>query len=384
MKKKRFLALALSVLMGMNALAGCAGGGSGDDGPIKIGTIDPMTGASASYGQDKVNGMSLAVQEKNAAGGLLGRQIEMVSEDSASQAAQAATVATKLITQDNVVAIAGAQTSSETMAMLDVLAEYKVPAVTPATSPYIGQQGNQYINRCSPDDGLQVEALVKHAAEEMGITNIGVLYSNDDYGKGGYDSAVACADTYGVTLTGDTFLGDDTNFSAQLTRLRDAGCEAILMWCQTTAASLIIRQANDMGWNPQYLGCPGINDPQLFELSNGLCDGMILASSFNADSDEQYVVDFVNNYTESFGMAPSLAAAHGYDAMQIIFAGIEASGSTDPDEIAKAIRTLTGIQTLKGSTTIDSETGNMYCPVYLVVADGATTTFTFDRVVELD
>ncbi len=383
-KTKKLLGLLLCVAIAASSIAGCSGGGTDTDGAIKIGTIDPMTGASASYGQEKLNGMTLAVEEKNAAGGLLGRQIELVSEDSASQAAQAATVATKLITQDNVSAIAGAQTSSETMAMLDVLAEYKVPAVSPATSPYIGQQGNQYINRCSPDDALQVEALIKYAAEELGITNIGVMYSNDDYGKGGYDGALGCAQKYGVTLTADTFLGDDTNFSAQLARLKDAGCEGILMWCQTTAASLIIKQADEMGWNPQYLGCPGINDPQLFELSNGLCDGTILSSSFNADSDDEFVSGFVKSYREHFGTDPSLAAALGYDAMQVIFAGIETAGSTEPEEIAKAIRTLTDIQTLKGAASIDAETGNMTCPVYLVIADHGTKTFRFNKEVELD
>ena len=383
MKMKKIVALTMSMMIAASTLFGCSGGG-GDNAAIKIGTIDPMTGASASYGQDKLNGMTMATEERNAAGGVLGRQIELVSEDSASQAAQAATVATKLITQDEVAAIAGAQTSSETMAMLDVLAEYKVPAVSPATSPYIGQQGNQYINRCSPDDALQVEALIKYAAEDLGISNIGVMYSNDDYGKGGYDGAVACADKYGVTLTGDTFLGDDTNFSAQLTRLKDAGCEAVLMWCQTTAASLIMKQANDMGWSPQYLGCPGINDPQLFELSNGLCDGTVLSSSFNPDSDVEFVSNFVKNYTEKYGMAPSLAAAHGYDAMQIIFAGIEAAESTEPEDIAKGIRSLTNIETLKGATTIDPETGNMSCPIVLVVADNSTGSFVFDREVEFD
>lgn len=384
MKVRKMMILALSVMMVLSMLAGCSGGDVSNGDPIKIGTIDPMTGGAASYGQDKQNGMALAVKEINAAGGLLGRQVEMVSEDSASQAAQAATVATKLITQDNVVAIAGAQTSSETMAMLDVLAEYEVPAVSPATSPYIGQQGNMFINRCSPDDALQVEALIKYASQELGMTKIGVMYSNDDYGKGGYDGAVACADKYGVTLTADTFLGDDTNFSAQLTKLKDAGCEAVLMWCQTAAASLIMKQADGMGWNPQYLCCPGVNDPQLFELSNGLCNGTILSGSFNADSDDEYVKSFVDSYTKTYGIAPSLAAALGYDAMKIIFAGIEAAGSTEPTAIAEAIRTLTDVQTLKGSASINAETGNLTCPVYLLVADYATTTFNFHSEVKFD
>ena len=219
MKKRRCLAVLLSVAM-IAAMTGCgkqSGGteakseaqgssGAGEtskqeetsggsfSGKLYIGSIDPMTGGAASYGQEKIQGETLAVEEINAAGGILGMEVVLISEDSASQAAQAATVATKLITQNEVVAIQGAQTSSETMAILDILAEYGVPAVCPATSPKIGASGNAFINRCSPDDGLQVEALIKYAGESLKLDKIGVLYSNDDYGKGGYDSAVACAD----------------------------------------------------------------------------------------------------------------------------------------------------------------------------------------------
>ena len=184
MKKRRCLAVLLSVAM-IAAMTGCgkqSGGteakseaqvssGAGEtskqeetsggsfSGKLYIGSIDPMTGGAASYGQEKIQGETLAVEEINAAGGILGMEVVLISEDSASQAAQAATVATKLITQNEVVA----QTSSETMAILDILAEYGVPAVCPATSPKIGASGNAFINRCSPDDGLQVEALIKYA-----------------------------------------------------------------------------------------------------------------------------------------------------------------------------------------------------------------------------
>lgn len=378
--KKRIFALTLAAMMILVIFSGC--GNSGDSEVIKIGTIDPMTGGSATYGQEKLNGMTLAVEDINAAGGVLGRELVLVSEDSGSQAAQAATVATKLITQDKVVAIEGAQTSSETMAILDVLAEYEIPAVAPATSPYIGLQGNMFINRCSPDDALQVEALLKYAAEELGYKTIGVMYSNDDYGKGGYDGAVGCADRYGITLVSDTFMGDDTNFSAQLTKMKDAGCEALLMWCQTTAASLIIKQADEMGWNPQYLLCPGVNDPYLFELTNGLCDGAIVSTSFYGENPDDFVQSFVSRYTEKYGQAPSLAAALGYDGILVIAEGIKAAGSTEPKAIAEAIRTLTDVQTLKGPASIDPETGNMTCPVFLVKANYATTSFDYYSDVE--
>ena len=166
------------------------------------------------------------------------------------------------------------------------------------------------------------------------------MYSNDDYGKGGYDSAVACADKYGVELVSDSFMGDDQNFSAQLTKIKDAGCEAILMWCQPTPASLIMKQASDMGWSPQYLCGPGVNDPRLFELSNGLCDKAILSTSFYADNPDEYVSAWVERYRQRWNMEPSLTASLGYDGMMIIFKGIEAAGSAEPKAIAEGILSL--------------------------------------------
>lgn len=358
--------------------------GGSFSGKLYIGSIDPMTGGAASYGQEKIQGETLAVEEINAAGGILGMEVVLVSEDSASQAAQAATVATKLITQNQVAAIQGAQTSSETMAILDVLAEYGVPAVCPATSPKIGASGNAFINRCSPDDGLQVEALIKYAAESLKVNKVGVLYSNDDYGKGGFDSAVACADKYGVELVSDAFMGDDQNFSAQLTKIKDAGCETILMWCQPTPASLIMKQASDMGWAPQYLCAPGVNDPRLFELSNGLCDGAILSTSFYADNPDEYVADWVGRYRERWNMEPSLTASLGYDGMMIIFKGIEAAGSTEPKAIAEGIRTLKDFQTLKGMASVDAATGNLQSPVYLVTANNESRTYDYYDTVKID
>lgn len=409
MKKRRCLAVLLSAAM-IAAMTGCgkqsegteakseAQGSSGASetskqeetsggsfsGKLYIGSIDPMTGGAASYGQEKIQGETLAVEEINAAGGILGMEVVLISEDSASQAAQAATVATKLITQNEVVAIQGAQTSSETMAILDILAEYGVPAVCPATSPKIGASGNAFINRCSPDDGLQVEALIKYAGESLKLDKIGVLYSNDDYGKGGYDSAVACADKYGVELVSDSFMGDDQNFSAQLTKIKDAGCEAILMWCQPTPASLIMKQASDMGWSPQYLCGPGVNDPRLFELSNGLCDKAILSTSFYADNPDEYVSAWVERYRQRWNMEPSLTASLGYDGMMIIFKGIEAAGSAEPKAIAEGIRTLKDFQTLKGMASVDAATGNLQSPVYLVTANNESRTYDYFDTVKID
>ena len=157
MKKTRILAALLAVSLVL-PLSGC----SKKNETIKIGAVDPLTGGQAVFGQDSINGKKMAVEELNANGGVLGKQIELISEDDAGQAAQAATVATKLITQDKVVAIAGAHGSSSTLAIMEVLNKYGVPGVTPgSSSPKITSSGCKWISRGIPDDRLQSRILVR-------------------------------------------------------------------------------------------------------------------------------------------------------------------------------------------------------------------------------
>lgn len=296
-------------------LTGC--GGKKES--IKIGAIDPLTGGQAVFGQDSINGKMMAVEELNANGGVLGRQIELISEDDAGQAAQAATVATKLIAQDKVCAIAGAHGSSCTLAVMEVLNKYGVPCVTPgSSSPMITSSGCKWISRGIPDDRLQSRILVKYAAENDGVKKLGLLYSNDDYGKGGFDAAILAGEEYNVEIIGETFMADDQNFTTQISKLKDAGCDGIMMWCVYSPASMICKQTRDMGWDVKRYASPGINNPQAFELSDGAIDGVVNTTGFVAADPDEYVQDWIARYQEKYGIEASQTAAVGYDSIMPI------------------------------------------------------------------
>ncbi len=374
MKRTKLLALLIVVAMGASLLAGC----SGSDDVIKIGAIDPLTGAQAIFGQDSLNGKMMAVEEINAAGGVLGMQIELISEDDGAQAAQSATVATKLITSDEVVAIAGPHASGNTLAVMEVIEDYGVPTITPgASSPLITSSGNAWISRGIPDARLQSNLLVKYAAENDGVTKLGVLYANDDYGKGGFDAAVLAGEEYGVEIIGESFMGDDQNFTTQITSLRDAGVEAVMLWCVYTPASLITKQMRDMGWEVPRYASPGINNPQVFELSDGAVDGVVNTTSFIATDPSEHVQDWIVRYEEKYDMPPSQTSAVGYDAIYVIAEAIERAGSTDPQAVQDEIRTTKDYESLKGLLTINPETGEYEAEVRLTVANNETQTFDY-------
>ena len=375
MKKNRLFALVLVVALMLTALAGC---GSSSGGTIKIGAIDPLTGAQALFGQDEKQGKEMAVAELNKAGGILGKQIELIHEDDGAQAPQAAAAATKLITKDKVVAISGAHASGTTLAVMEVIAEHGIPCITPgASSPRITNSGNEWISRGIPDDILQSKILVKYAKEVLGFSKLGLLYANDDYGQGGYGAAVDAAKEFGVELVAESFMGDDQNFTPQISKLKDAGVEGVMLWCVYTPGSLICKQIRDMGWEVQMLGSPGVNNPQAFELSDNAIDGIIMTTGFVAKDPDQYVQDWITRYQEMWGMEPSQTSAVGYDSIMLLAEAIERAGSTEPAAIQREIRNTKDFKSLKGMLTINSETGEYECEIRLVQADAATKTFIF-------
>lgn len=374
MKKTRIVAVMLALTLALSTLlTGC-----GDKGTIKIGAIDPLTGGQAVFGQDSLNGKKMAVEEINAKGGVLGKQIELISEDDGAQAAQAATVATKLITQDKVVAISGAHGSSCTLAVMEVLNKYGIPCVTPgSSSPKVTSSGCDWISRGIPDDRLQSRILVKYAKETDGATKIGVMYSNDDYGKGGFDAAVLAGEEYGIEVIGETFMTDDQNFTTQISKLKDAGCDAVMIWTVYAPASLICKQIRDMGWEVNLYGAPGMNNPQTFELSDGTVDGLIGTTGFVDSDPDEYVQDWIKRYEEKYGIAASQTAAVGYDSIMLIAEAIERAGNTDPEAVQKEIRSTKDFKSLKGMLTINSETGEYECEVRLTRANAETSKYDF-------
>ena len=376
MKRAKSIAILLVAALVLTMLLTACGGGESDT--IKIGAVDPLTGSQAVFGQDSLNGKQMAVEEINAAGGVLGKQIQLISEDDAGQAAQAATVATKLITQDEVVAISGAHGSSSTLAIMEVLNKYGVPCVTPgSSSPLITTSGCEWISRGIPDDRLQSRILVRYAKETDGVTKLGVLYSNDDYGKGGYDAAVEAGQEYGLEIIGETFMPDDQNFTTQISKLRDEGCDGVMLWCVYSPGSLIAKQIRDMGWDVKRYASPGLNNPQSFELSDGAIDGIIGTTGFVSADPDEYVQDWIKRYEEKYGIDASQTAAVGYDSIYLIAEAIERAGTTEAEAVQEEIRSTKDFKSLKGLLTINHETGEYEAEVRLTLANSDTNTFDY-------
>lgn len=363
--KKAICILLISMMVGSTVM-GCSGSG-GDT--IKIGAVGPLTGDSSNGGTDELEGKEMAVEDFNEAGGVDGKTIELVSEDDASSASQSASAVTKLINQDKVVGIIGAHNSACTLAGLEVLNRYGVPMITPGSSAEtVLTSGCEWISRAFPGDDLQCKALLNYIEENQDVDKIGVIYSNDDFGKGGLDSITEAAEEKGKEVVSESFANEDKDMTAQLSKLRDEGAEALFIWCQYTPGALIMKQARGLGWDVQFYSGTGTIHEDTFSLSDGAYYGCINSVPFISTSTDPEVQEWVDRYEEKYGTPPSQNSARAYDETMILLNAIKAAGSTEPEEVQKAIRSTKDYDGLQGNISIDPKTGEYQGDVMIVKA----------------
>lgn len=337
---------------------------------VKLGAIGPLTGESSIAGIDERDSKLMAIDEINAVGGLLGRKVVMYSEDDASQPSQAAAVAMKMISQNNVVAIIGAHNSSCTLAIMQIIDRAGIPIIPPSsTSPKVCNSGNKWVVRPTPPDTVQTAALVQYA-KELGYKKIGMIYVNDDFGKGGYGAVLDAMKAQGMELAGaESFQGDDKDMHAQLTKLKALGVDALLIWCQFVPASLIMRQAREMGWNVQFFGGTGPMHNRTFELAGGAYDGMIHTVPFIPNNPLPNIQKYVGDFQKRYGRIPSQPGARAYDAINLYFDAVKRAGTTDPDKVIVTLRSTKDFPSLQGPITINKDTGEYEGGVPLVKAN---------------
>lgn len=381
--KRNVLSKALTGALIMGLLAGCSGQDTGSTTPsaapgtkvIKVGAIDPTTGDNANGGLDDLQGKELAVKDCNEAGGITidgeTYTVELVSYDDASSASQSVSVCTKLITEDEVVGIVGAFNSSCTLANLDVITEYGIPMITSGSSAAsVLTSGCDWISRSFPGDKLQIAALINYILTTAPDTDkIGVVYSNDDYGKGGFDSVTDAAAAKGLEVVGESFATDDTDMTAQLSSLKSQDVDALFIWCNYTPGSYCMKQARALDWDVQFYSGTGTIHEDTFKLSDNTYVGAINSVPFTTSTTDDSTKEWIARYQAEYNEDPSQNAARGYDGMSILLEAIKTAGTTDGAAIQEAIRNTTDHQGIQGSISIDTATGEYQGDVMIVQAN---------------
>lgn len=380
---RKFLAWGMALLMA-GALAGCgssesaapaaaattaAAGGAAAAAPASgdaftLGLICPLSGSSAVSGQILKNATEMAVNEINAAGGINGEiQIVLAEVDDEGVPATSVTAMQKLVEQDKVNAVIGAQASSCTLANMEITKAAKIPQITPASSNVaVTQSGNDFIYQMTATDELHMRNVMKYMAEEKGAKTFGILYESSDFGTGGYKIASSlCGDFNLEMVDSEVYNAGDTDFSVVLGKLQKANPDFLIFWGYHTEVAMICKQMQQYGISLPAIG-QGYNSPELTNLGGAAVEGIMISTAFDAANPDEKVQEFDKKYTELFGEGYDQNAPQSYDAVYVIKDAVErciADGKDYKDgEVLNEYIESTSWNGVTGTTTFD-ETGRM-------------------------
>jgi len=341
-------------------------------GPIKIGVYGDLSGQTSSFGQSTRNGSQMAADEINAAGGINGRQVQLIHEDDQGEPGKAATVVAKLINQDQVRALIGEVASSNSIAAAPNAQEAKVPMISPSsTNPKVTQIGD-YIFRVCFIDPFQGEVMAKFAFNSLKAKKAAILFdSNSDYSKGLIQFFKAAFTKLGGTIVIEkAYAQRDRDFTGQLTAIRDTTPDVIYVPGYYQEVGVIAKQTKQLGIKAPLLGGDGWDSPQLWDLGGDALNGNYISNHYSVDDPTPVIQDFVKRYKAKYnGIAPDAIAALGYDATMVMADAIKRAGGTECVALRDAIAQTANYKGITGVITLNSERNAVKPAVVLELKD---------------
>lgn len=370
----RYLA-ALAATIGGGTAAGAAPKPAGGE-PIVIGHYASLTGSEATFGVSTDNGIKLAVEEINAAGGVQGRPLKLITYDDQGKAQEAATVVTRLITQDKVIAILGEVASSRSIAGGQIAQKSGVPMITPSsTNPAVTEIGPMVSRVCYTDD-LQGKACAKFVFEHLKLRSAAILFNRQQaYSKGLADEFARSFTAMGGTVVAQQSYGDgDADYSAQISAIRDSAAQVIFIPGYYTDAGNIAKQVRRAGVQATLMGGDGWDSIELGRIGQDAIEGAYFCNHYAPDQKTPEVTEFVKKYKEKFGEVPDALAALGYDAAKLLADAMRRSPSLAGKDLAQAINSTRALKGVTGTITID-EQRNAQKPLVIVQVKGGVPSF---------
>ena len=354
---------------------GSTGDGTGD---IKVGVYGDLSGQTASFGQSTKNGVQLAVDEINAAGGVNGRKITLVVEDDQGKPEQAKTVISKLINQDKVQAVLGEVASSNSLAAAPVAQEAKIPMITPSsTNPKVTEVGD-YISRVCFIDPFQGSTMAKFAAKTLNAKTAAILGDvNSDYSKGLTQFfEEEFTKQGGKIVAKEAYTQNDPDYKGQLTKIRNLNPDVIYIPGYYSQVGIIARQARELGMNMPLLGGDGWDSPDLFKLGGEALKNTFISNHYSADNPAPEIQNFVKAYKAKFNVVPDSLAALAYDSAKVLADAIKRAGGTDSAKLKDAINATKEFPGVTGKITLDASR-NAVKPAVVLETNPAESKFTF-------
>jgi branched-chain amino acid transport system substrate-binding protein len=327
------------------------------------------------------HGTELAVKEINSAGGVLGKKFELLTEDNQSKPGESKTIANKLISRDEVVALLGEVASGRSLEAAPVCQANHVPQISPSsTNPKVTEVGD-FIFRVCFIDPFQGTVMAKFATSTLKVKRVAVLSDV----AAAYSVGLATYFTETFTKDGGTIVADpkyssgDVDFKAQLTAIKSANPEAIFIPGYYTEVGLIARQARDLGITVPLFGGDGWESGKLIEIGGPAIDGAYFSTHFSPEEKSPVTQDFVSKFKKAYNEAPDAMAALGYDSAMLLADAIKRAGTTDGPKVRDQLAATKDFNGISGKITIDKDRNATKPAVILQVKDG---TFKFVETIQ--
>ena len=373
---KKSLRLACAVLgatLLSSVFAGCGSKESGDT--IKVGANFELTGNVANYGNATIEGLQLAIDEANEAGGINGKKIELVSVDDKSEAAESINAATKLISDDDVKIIVGPATTGLVLAETQTATDAKVPIIAPcATSPEATVENGKvkpYVFRSCFIDPQQGEVMATFAAKDLKAKTAVIYVDNSsDYSK---SLAKVFREKFeaagGKVVMEEAFLQKDQDFKATLTKLKTANADVMFVPAYYEEVGKIVKQAREMGINSAILGTDGWDDTKVVDIAGADALNNTFFSTHYSEKDAE-VQGFIEAYKKKYNRAPNVFAALGYDAGKMLVDALKRAGSGDTEKIREALEATKDLKVGTGTISMDKNHNPIKTAVILEMKNG--------------
>ncbi len=365
--------LSLTIIAGLLAASACQPAGSGGD-KVRIGVFMSLTGSTANFGISSVNGIKMAADEVNAAGGINGKQIELLVQDDRSDASEAATIVTKFVTQDQVHGILGEVASSRSIAAAPIAQNAKIPMLTPSsTNPEVTKKGDFIFRSCFIDP-VQGAAIAQFAARTLNAKRAALMVDRKNDYSTGLEKVINEVFTRmgGQIVATQSYQEGDQDFNAQLTSLKGSNPEVIFVPGYYNDVGLIAKQARDKGINVPLVGGDGWDSAQLYAIGGTALNGSYFTNHYSPFDTDPKVQKFVNDYKSRYNTTPDALAATAYDAALIMFDAIKRANSLDGRAIRDALAATKEFPGVTGKVTFNSDRDAVKPIIMIEIKDGGT------------
>jgi branched-chain amino acid transport system substrate-binding protein len=347
------LSLAFALILG----AGCKkqAASNADFEFINVGEYASLTGNEAAFGRSSHRGTELAIDEINKSGGLLGKKLKLITEDTQSKEGESSTVVSKLVSREGVVAVLGEVASGRSLEAAPICQQNKIPMISPSsTNPKVTQVGD-YIFRVCFLDSFQGDALARFAIDKLKAKKIAIMSDvSSAYSLGLGEFFQSSFTKRGGNVSSiQKYTKNDTDFNAQLTAIKSTQPDAIFVPGYYQEVGLIIRQARQLGLNIPLFGGDGWEAPELLEIAKEAAEGTYYTTHYSPQAQTPEVQNFVTAYKAKYNEVPDAMAALGYDSALVLADAIKRAGSTDGAKLRDALAATKDVKGVTGNTTID-------------------------------